>query len=127
MQILMNWLDVNFCFFKLYTKFFDDIFYIDDHAGNQIALFPDYVRRSISQASGAVKEYQAIQTSEGSIEIRLVLDPESDRIQIEEKIRHNLDYWCQRIGGVVGPLKFVYQTPELHPVSKKMIRVWRQV
>lgn len=103
----------------------DDIFYIKDKAGNPIALFPDYVRRSISQASEAVKEYQAIQNSDGSIEIRLVTEPQSVHVEIEQSIRDNLDYWCSRIGGDMGSLSFSYQAPELHPVSKKMIRVWR--
>jgi len=90
-----------------------------------VTLFPDYVRRSISQASGAIQEYQAIQRQNGSIEIRLVLDADTDHSIIERDIRKNLDYWCQRIDGKIGELRFEYRSPELHPISKKMIRVWR--
>ena len=103
----------------------DDLFFVSGADGERVTLFPDYVRRSISQASGAIQEYQAIQRQNGSIEIRLVLDTDTDHSIIERDIRKNLDYWCQRIDGKSGDLTFEYRSPELHPISKKMIRVWR--
>lgn len=104
----------------------DDLFLVKDDRGNRRYLFPDYVRRSITQASDAVLDYQAIQESEELITIRLVLPEELVRESVEDAIRENLWYWTNRIGAILPRLDFVYAQAQRHPESKKVIRIWRR-
>lgn len=89
-------------------------------------LFPDYVTRSINQASDAIVEFQAIQLSPDRIEIRLQLAPGADRPLIEDAIRANLAFWAGRVGGRLGDVEFPEAAPERNPRSLKLIRVERR-
>jgi putative adenylate-forming enzyme len=110
----------------------DDIFHLridDADAGTDAGLchlFPDYVTRSINQASDAIVEFQAIQHSPDRIEIRLQLGPGANRPQIEAAIRANLAYWAARVGGRLGAVEFSDAPPERNPGSLKLIRVVRR-
>ncbi len=104
----------------------DDLFELDGENGEMKYLFPDYVRRSIIQASAKIREYQAIQTSRSEIEIRLVLKPGVDRIAIQAQITKNLTHWVNRIGGRMPKIRFSKTAPKVHPKSKKMIRIKRE-
>jgi putative adenylate-forming enzyme len=89
-------------------------------------LFPDYVTRSINQASESIVEFQAIQHSPDRIEIRLQLAPGADRPAIEAAIRANLAFWAGRVGGRLGDVEFPHTAPERNPRSLKLIRVERR-
>ena len=104
----------------------DDIFHLRGENGAERFLFPDYVTRSINQASESILEFQAIQHSLGQIEIRLQLKAGADRPQIEAEIRRNLAYWAQRVGGDLGEITFSETLPERNPNSLKLIRVVRR-
>jgi putative adenylate-forming enzyme len=105
----------------------DDIFHLRSRGGDGIRfLFPDYVTRSINQASEDIIEFQAIQHSMDSVEIRLHLQPNADRAQIEAEIRHNLEYWAQRVDGRLPAIEFSDISPERNPNSFKLIRVMRR-
>lgn len=105
----------------------DDIFYLQSAVGNEIRyLFPDYVTRSINQASEEIIEFQAIQHSMDSIEIRLQLNPNAERKRIERIIQANLEYWAQRVAGRLGKVEFSEALPERNPQSLKLIRVVRR-
>ena len=101
----------------------DDIFSLRGPGGAPRYLFPDYVTRSINQASEDILEFQAIQHRVEDIEIRLVLKPGADRAAIEAAIRGNLAYWAERAGGELGGLRFVETPPERNKNSQKLIRV----
>jgi len=103
----------------------DDIFYIKGPSGETRYLFPDYVQKSVIHASDAVIEYQAIQHSIDSIEIRLVLKEGADRPAIETAVLNNLRSWAKKAGGQLGDVRFANALPERNPRSKKLIRVIR--
>jgi putative adenylate-forming enzyme len=104
----------------------DDIFLLKGPAGETRYLFPDYVRRSINQASDAILEYQAIQHANDVIEIRLILNPGSDRSIIEQAIRNNLIWRIKTVGGQLGEIAFSDKPPERNQKSHKLIRVVRK-
>jgi putative adenylate-forming enzyme len=101
----------------------DSILVLPGRDGGTVPLMPDYVRRSINQASDQVLEYQVVQASPGDIEVRLHLTPRADRAPIEAAIQRNLEHWAGRAGGVVPPLRFSRTPPIRDPVSHKLIRV----
>lgn len=104
----------------------DDIFLLKNAAGETCYLFPDYVRRSINQASDEILEYQAIQHTPDSIEIRLVLKPGSKRAAIEQIVQENLKWRMDRLGAQPIHLRFSTELPERNPRSYKLIRVVRK-
>lgn len=104
----------------------DDIFYLAGPDGEVRHLFPDYVRRSINQASDAILEYQAIQHSLQFIEIRLLLREGADRATIERAVGKNLREWAVKAGGSLGQITFANNPPERNPRSHKLIRVVRR-
>jgi putative adenylate-forming enzyme len=107
----------------------DDIFLLPSSSGEpgQVRhLFPDYVTRAINQASDAIREFQAIQHTPASIEIRLDLDSAADRARIEATIRANLAYWAAKVDGQLGEISFSTAPPERNPNSLKLIRVVRR-
>jgi putative adenylate-forming enzyme len=105
----------------------DDIFHLRSREGEVIRfLFPDYVTRSINQASEEILEFQAIQHNLDSLEIRLHLQPNAARTDIETRILHNLEYWAQRVAGRLGTVTFSDELPERNSNSLKLIRVVRR-
>ncbi len=86
-------------------------------------LMPDYVRRSINQASPDVLEYQAIQHGPEDIEMRLALKEGANRRAIEEQIVANLAFWAGRAGGLLTGLRFSAALPVRDPVTHKLVRV----
>jgi putative adenylate-forming enzyme len=110
----------------------DDIFHLRSvsaeagSADDVRYLFPDYVTRSINQASDAIVEFQAIQHSLDRIEIRLVLESGADRDRVEATISANLAFWAAKVGGRLGELEFSTVPPERNPNSLKLIRVVRR-
>jgi len=104
----------------------DDIFHLEDQNGQIRYLFPDYVRRAINQASGQIIEYQALQYSPYEIEVRLLLKPGADRAAIREKVLENLRWRAQKIGALLGGVRFTDKAPEPNPRSGKLIRVVRR-
>jgi putative adenylate-forming enzyme len=104
----------------------DDIFYLRGPGDEHRYLFPDYITRSINQASDAVLEFQAIQHSLNAIEIRLVLKPGTDPAPVEALIRANLAWWAEKAGGKLGQVSFTPTLPTRNPNSRKFIRVVRK-
>jgi putative adenylate-forming enzyme len=105
----------------------DDIFYLKRSNGETRYLFPDYVQRSIIYASDTILEYQAVQHSVDSIEIRLVLKEGANRPLIERNVCDNLKWWASKAGGDLGEITFAYRPPERNPGSQKLIRVMRDL
>jgi putative adenylate-forming enzyme len=103
----------------------NDIFYLRGPSGKICYLFPDYVQRAIIYASNDILEYQAIQHSIMSIEIRLSIKENADSSVIENAIRNNLCWWADKIKGELGEITFNYDMPKRNPYSKKLIRVMR--
>ena len=103
----------------------DDLFELESQKGELKYLFPDYIRRSIIQASPAVIEYQAIQKSKSQIEIRLVIKSNHNQSVIQAQILKNLDHWIGRIGAKMPQINFSKALPEVHQRSKKMIRIMK--
>ncbi|MFW9924346.1 MAG: F390 synthetase-related protein [Candidatus Thorarchaeota archaeon] len=104
----------------------DDVFHLLDKEGKIKFLFPDYIRRSINQASEKIIEYQAIQISPSNIEIRLVLSDEINKVEIQQKILANLVKWADKLEAIIGQVEFSEKLPEINPISKKLIRVQRR-
>ena len=104
----------------------DDIFSLFSIEGEEKFLFPDYVRRSINQASEDIIEFQAIQHKDKEIEIRLILKKDNNKKQIEEKILDNLLFWSNKIGGQLQNIYFVYEEPIRNKNSHKLIRVMKE-
>jgi putative adenylate-forming enzyme len=103
----------------------DDVFYLHGKDGQMRYLFPDYVVRSINQASEDILEFQAIQHSPAKMEIRLQVKPEADHTAVEKQIRSNLSYWTDKLNGELGEIIFSDAAPERNPNSHKLIRVVR--
>lgn len=104
----------------------DDLFLLKGTSDEIRYLFPDYVVRSINQASDAILEFQAIQHSLDSIEIRLVMKPGADRAALENTIRENLEWRIKKAGGQLNEINFNDKPPERNPQSQKLIRVVRK-
>lgn len=103
----------------------DDVFLLKEPGGEIRYLFPDYVQKAIIHSSDAILEYQAIQQSIDSIEVRLILKNDADRPAIEKAIKENLEGRAKNIGGVLGKVVFTDKLPERNPRSRKLIRVIR--
>lgn len=101
----------------------DSIFLLRGVHGGQVRLMPDYVRRSINQASPDVIEYQAVQTSIDEIELHLSLAPGADRTAILQAIVTNLSFWADRAGGRLGRVTLSDAPPRRDPGSRKLVRV----
>jgi putative adenylate-forming enzyme len=101
----------------------DSVLWLPGRDGGQVTLMPDYVRRSINQASADVLEYQAIQWAPDELEVRLRLAPGAARPTIETAIRTNLAHWAARAGGDVPALRFTTTQPARDPTSHKLVRV----
>jgi phenylacetate-coenzyme A ligase PaaK-like adenylate-forming protein len=101
----------------------DSILWLPGRDGGWVTLMPDYVRRSINQASADVLEYQAIQWAPDDLEIRLRLARGATRPPIEAAIRANLAHWSARAGGDVPALRFTATPPTRDPTSHKLVRV----
>ena len=112
----------------------DDLFYLKisdskkdtNREDKKCVLFPDYIRRSITQASDTVLEYQVIQHSIDLMEIRLKLKNTADMKVIEKQILRNLEFWAEKIDGELGKVEFNTDKFEPNPQSKKMIRIERR-
>jgi putative adenylate-forming enzyme len=104
----------------------DDVFVLLNASGEPRYLFPDYVRRAINQASDRVLEYQAIQHRTDLIEIRVLLSEGADRAAIQQTILANLAWRVEKIGAILGEVRFTPVAPERHPQSLKLIRVSRR-
>ena len=116
----------NFRVIKLIHGRSDDLFILKSFDSSTRYLFPDYVRRSINQASGDIIEYQAIQHSLDLIEIRLVLKPDCQKIEIENAVVSNLRRRASSSGGQLGRIIFSNTKPEVNNNSKKLIRIIRK-
>jgi putative adenylate-forming enzyme len=103
----------------------DDVLHLKAKDGTIRYLFPDYVCRSINQASQDVLEYQACQHAVDKLEIRLVLKNGADRAAIEKNIMQRLCDWIAKTGGEPGDIFFTETPPQKNPRSHKMIRVVR--
>lgn len=104
----------------------DDIFHLIDADGKLRYLFPDYVCRSINQASQDIVEFQAIQHALDDIEIRLITVPGANRTDIEKTVLENLRWRADKVGGQLGTVRFNATAPERNPRSFKLIRVVRR-
>lgn len=105
----------------------DSIFTLRTASGGEVKLMPDYVRRSINQASEHIIEYQAIQHGNEDIEIKLDLAEGADRAAIEGAIVGNLAHWADRAGGRLGTVRFSAHPPQRDPESHKLVRVVRKL
>ena len=101
----------------------DSILRLPVRGGGAVPLMPDYVRRSLNQASDDVREYQVIQWGPDDVEVRLRLAEGADRAGIESAIRGNLAHWASRAGGQVPGLRFTAAAPERDATSHKLVRV----
>ena len=101
----------------------DSILRLSVLGGGEVPLMPDYVRRSVNQASDDVQEYQVVQWGLDDVEVRLRLAEGADRPAIESAIRSNLAHWAARAGGEVPGLRFTGTAPERDPTSHKLVRV----
>ncbi|TVR20553.1 MAG: hypothetical protein EA387_11365 [Nitriliruptor sp.] len=101
----------------------DSILHLPVRGGGAVPLMPDYVRRSVNQASDEVQEYQVIQWGPDDIEVRLRLADGADRAAIEPAIRDNLAHWASRAGGQLPTLRFTDTTPQRDATSHKLVRV----
>jgi putative adenylate-forming enzyme len=101
----------------------DSVFLLRGTDGGQVRLMPDYVRRSINQASADIIEYQAIQLSPDEIEIRLDVSDGADVEAMRRTITANLEYWATRAHGRIGSVRFSDARPSRDPLSHKLVRV----
>lgn len=103
----------------------DDVLHLKAADGTTRYLFPDYVCRSINQASPDILEFQACQQAPDGLEVRLVLKPGADREEIEAAARRNLLDWISKTGAEPLHIHFSRLPPQKNPRSQKMIRVVR--
>jgi putative adenylate-forming enzyme len=104
----------------------DSVLHLPGVRGGRVRLMPDYVRRSVNQASQDVVEYQVVQWASDDIEVRLMLKAGADREQITRTIRDNLAHWARRADGVLGTVRFTDTPPTRDEGSRKLIRVINQ-
>ncbi len=101
----------------------DSVLTLPGRRGGEVRLMPDYVRRSINQASPDVIEYQVVQWAPDDLEVRLVLDDGADRVAVEAAIRQNLAHWTDRADGLLGAVRFTDTPPTPNEGSHKLVRV----
>ena len=101
----------------------DSVLTLSGRRGGEVRLMPDYVRRSINQASPDVIEYQVVQWAPDDLEVRLVLDDGADREAVEAAIRRNLAHWADRADGLLGAVRFTDTPPTPNEGSHKLVRV----
>ncbi|VYU61616.1 hypothetical protein [Clostridium tertium] len=70
----------------------DDIFKFINKKGDEVIIFPDFIRRAIISSSEEIISYQAFQQSLTNIEIYIEIDEKSDRELIQDNIRFSLDH-----------------------------------
>lgn len=83
----------------------DDLFILRGKDNVQKLLFPDYIRRSIIQSSDDILDYQAIQKTIDSIEIRLVLKNGNQK-SYREKDNGKLSRVGHEIGSYIRNCEF---------------------
>jgi putative adenylate-forming enzyme len=104
----------------------DDMFYFPrrQHAGEQVSIFPDFIRRSIIMQSTIIQEYQVTQVDFSQVEVSLKLgqgDAENIEQRVAEALRNLFDQQgCQ--------LPEIYFTPyvERHQHHQKLRRIRRE-
>jgi putative adenylate-forming enzyme len=101
----------------------DSVLTLLGRRGGEVRLMPDYVRRSINQASPDIIEYQVVQWAPDDLEVRLVLDDGADRASVEAVIRDNLAHWAERADGLLGTVRFTDTPPTPNEGSHKLVRV----
>lgn len=101
----------------------DSAFLLPGRRGGQVRLMPDYVRRSVNQASPAVMEYQVVQWAPDDIEVRMLLEDGADRAAISRAVLANLEHWAARADGVLGTVRFTATPPTPNEGSHKLVRV----
>ena len=95
--------------------------------GGRVRLMPDYVRRSINQASPDILEYQVIQKAIDHLEVRLELVSTADEPAIREAIVANLQHWAGRARATLGSVWFSESRPVRDETSHKLVRVVSRV
>ena len=103
----------------------DDVFYFPDHAGGLRHVFPDTIRRMILLAHDDIHEYQAIQRTDGELEIRLLIGDQAlwhDVVRSVERTVH------QTLASYNCCASHVSILPDLieRPAGTKRRRVWRE-
>ncbi len=102
----------------------DDIFILKDRDGNEVNLFPDYVRRSIILASDNISNYQAIQLDHNHIEIRFEYTGD-DLVAVRDEIVMNIRSYCDKLNADIPNISFSNKLAEKNINSNKMIRIKR--
>ncbi len=101
----------------------DSVLTLPGRRGGEVRLMPDYVRRSINQASPDIIEYQVVQWAPDDLEVRLVLEDGADREVVKAAIRENLAHWAKRAEGLLGVVRFTDTPPTPNEGSHKLVRV----
>lgn len=100
----------------------DDVFYFPSSEAQLRAVFPDFVRRAIMEASPAIQEYRSVQLALDEIVVAFRA-PDSERALIERQIEARLRDLCDRLDCALPVIRFVPY--ELKPSDKKLRRIER--
>ncbi|MHA1203868.1 MAG: F390 synthetase-related protein [Candidatus Heimdallarchaeaceae archaeon] len=100
---------------------------VNSSTGQVHYIFPDYIRRAIISSSEQVIEYQAIQTSKNRLEISIQLSKDKDEFQnIKSVIKRAIEQVFKTYNCEIPDVTVKISQSQLHPVSKKLIRIQRK-
>ena len=102
----------------------DDVFHFAlDHCAEQrwLAIYPDFIRRSVISASSSIERYMAVQNEQGDVIIHLCMAPEADGREVEESVLRELTAICKSLGARLPLVSFQTGIPPLE--GRKLRRV----
>jgi len=89
-------------------------------------IFPDYLRRAVISSSEEIVEYQVIQKSFTSLEVRLKLrSEESPKEEIIGIVENKLKQVFESYSCEMPKIKTCFEKEEIHPISNKLVRIQR--
>lgn len=92
-------------------------------SAKEISLFPDFIRRAVMLAASDIEEFKVIQHRNLSIEVKLNIKSEENRLNIENAVGEEL-YRLWRDTGCEKPTIF-YSEYDILPSEKKLKRIER--
>ena len=103
----------------------DDVIYFTNSKGEEVTVFPDFIRRAIMTASDQIEEYQVIQKKVGELNIYLRINLQRSSQPYEAAVEVEILRLSQLLQAQPAALHFFTAMPPLN--GKKLRRVMRDL
>ena len=103
----------------------DDLFYfpgLGARAGQQVMVFPDYIRRALIASSPELESYVVVQRAAGRVAVAFSA-PEAARRRVEAAITAGVRQLCERLS--CQPPQLEFSVDQSRPGARKLKRVER--